>query len=659
MDWHFPKSDPAGDVNIASYSRTVIEGERTISGLEIFVREVLQNSLDAAIRADGLARKVTVDFRLREAHAHPQSPILQAMGWNSLRPHLEAAQRASERRMDRYQFPKPGDLENHEMQVLEIKETNTIGLVGPERIEREEDYFTMPGQTPKAYRALCRDDARREKISLGAGGTFGLGKAVLWRASAIQTVLFFSRLSTQAGGVFHRAAAQARLCTHYVPPSEYRGLGFGGQMETGFCAPLRERSASMFARALGLDLREQPQEVGTSIIIPFWERPRPRRDDEEVETIALLARYAARYFWPAIVEGRLEVTATNGRTTINANDCLVLYAPFIDLYGRVRNGQHRAGDAPVEDIPLTVPPGPPSLRRSPDFQRERQTRVRCAMRLVNTQDPSERVQEELLSRVAEIRGQGMVIGYQRLTGRARVKPFVGLALGGQMADSSDGGVRGDMLLGYSEHVTHTRWDEDAEALDSWPQSRSQIRSLLERIAGYFDRYAGIETPEPTGDLSDLQRGLIFPGAERGPDPPPPPGGTPHLRVRRFVREDNHYAFELRARVESGNQPMHVDFWLEAGVETGRASKEDRLDIQQQLRTVPPHLRTERFGNRSVRVHLPQFQADTDISITGKTETLPPDLLSVTAGQLKAKIQKFDTVEEPEQPPTGERTNAES
>src|SRR6266850_7825188 len=115
MDWHFPKSDPAGDVNIASYSRTVIEGERTISGLEIFVREVLQNSLDAAIRENGLARKVTVEFRLRSAHAHPQNPVMSAIGWNSLRPHLEAAQRASERRMDRYQFPKPSEIENREI----------------------------------------------------------------------------------------------------------------------------------------------------------------------------------------------------------------------------------------------------------------------------------------------------------------------------------------------------------------------------------------------------------------------------------------------------------------------------------------------------------------------------------------------------------------
>jgi hypothetical protein len=511
MNWHFPKSDPAGDVNIASYSRTVIEGERTISGLEIFVREVLQNSLDAAVRDNGVARKVKVEFCLRETQAHPQSPILRAMGWDSLRPHLDAAQRASERRMDRYQFPKPEALEQKQMGVLEIVETNTIGLVGPEKIEREEDYFTWhAGQTPKAYRALCREDARREKISLGAGGTFGLGKAVLWRASAIQTVLFFSRLSKPENGVFHRAATQARLCTHYVTQSEYRGLGFGGQMDGGFCAPLRERDAINFARALGSNLREQPQDVGTTIIIPFWERPKPRREDEDVDTVALLARYAARFFWPAIVDGRLEVTATDGETKIDANECLVLFAPFIELYRRSRANQQNANDAPHENVPLVVPPGPPSLRRLPDFQHERQTHVRCSMHLIKTDNPEERVQEELLCRVAEIRGSGMVIGYQKLTGRARVKPFVGLAIGGQMADSSDGGIRGDMLLGYSEHVTHTRWDEEAEALDNWPHARLCMRNVLERIAGYFDRHAGIETPDPTGDLSDLQRGLIIP-----------------------------------------------------------------------------------------------------------------------------------------------------
>src|SRR5215475_4937772 len=102
MDWHFPKSDPAGEVNITSYSRTVIEGERTISALEIFVREVLQNSLDAV---KDPAQKVTVNFRIRTLQGTALSTFLQAINWQSLKRFVAAASRASGQRMDRYRFP--------------------------------------------------------------------------------------------------------------------------------------------------------------------------------------------------------------------------------------------------------------------------------------------------------------------------------------------------------------------------------------------------------------------------------------------------------------------------------------------------------------------------------------------------------------------------
>jgi hypothetical protein len=129
MDWHFPKSDPAGEANIASYSRTIIEGERTISGLEIFVREALQNSLDAA---KDTTRKVTVQFRLRTLLGTGLATFFQALNWPDLKKFAAAASRASSQRMDRYRFPEPAELENGVVRVLEINETNTIGLIGPD-----------------------------------------------------------------------------------------------------------------------------------------------------------------------------------------------------------------------------------------------------------------------------------------------------------------------------------------------------------------------------------------------------------------------------------------------------------------------------------------------------------------------------------------------
>jgi DNA (cytosine-5)-methyltransferase 1 len=97
MHWHFPQSDPAGEVNIASYSRTVIEGERTISACEIFVREVLQNSLDAAKNP---TEKVTVQFRIRTLQGGALTAFKQAMDWAGLQRFVTAASRASMQRMD-------------------------------------------------------------------------------------------------------------------------------------------------------------------------------------------------------------------------------------------------------------------------------------------------------------------------------------------------------------------------------------------------------------------------------------------------------------------------------------------------------------------------------------------------------------------------------
>jgi hypothetical protein len=648
MDWHFPKSDPAGEANIASYSRTVIEGERTISALEIFVREVLQNSLDAAKDTN---QKVIVQFRLRVLQGTALTAFFQAINWPALKRYVTAASRASSQRMDRYRFPDPTALEHGVVRVLEINESNTIGLIGPDRMIREEDYRTWPGETPKAYRALCRDDARREKVSLGSGGTFGLGKAVLWRASAIQTVLFFSRLSVPFDGVTHRAAGQARLCTHIIPPNEHRGIGFGGIMDGAFCAPLRNQVAVQFARAVGLSPRSEESSYGTSIIIPFWEQPKPKRDDDEENSPGLLAKYAARFFWPALDSGKLEVVATDGERTSNANEHMVFYQPFIELYRRMQSNQPLQRDARFENIPVVVPRTPPPLERG-----QANTFVRCGASFINPDNPAERVQEDFLGKVAEIRGQGMVIGYQKVTGNTRIKPFVGLALGGRVADQSDAGIQGDMLLGFSEHVTHTRWDEDAEALDTWTNSRARIRDLLSRMKGYFIRVAGNEAPTPTGDLSALQQGLLIPGIGRGPIFDPPPPGVPQLRTKRFEREGDHYSFEFHARMEASTTPMRLTMWVEAGVESGRPSKEDRLEIDQ-LMTVPRNLRVERAGNGKVHVEIPALQEPTQIRVSGKTSDLPPQLLSVTEGRLRAKIVRQTEPEDRDQETLAENTYA--
>lgn len=100
MDWEFYKRGEAGDAYAASQSRIIIEGDHTISPLEIFVREVLQNSLDAALTD----QKVGVHFRLRKiSQPSARDAFLKALGWSKLKERVAAATSALRiRRFDRY-----------------------------------------------------------------------------------------------------------------------------------------------------------------------------------------------------------------------------------------------------------------------------------------------------------------------------------------------------------------------------------------------------------------------------------------------------------------------------------------------------------------------------------------------------------------------------
>lgn len=625
MDWDFQKRSLAGDNDAASKSRIIIEGDHTITPFEVFVREVLQNSRDAALNGG----KVSVKFKLRTIGSPGQrSNFLEALGWPKLKARVEASNRIRISRDEPPEFADPSALEHGALRVLEICETGTIGLVGPEAVLSEQDERRMPGEPPKAYIALARDDARREKQGLGSGGTYGLGKAVLWAASQIQTVVFFSRLAIPYQGKFHRAAAQARLGPHFLGNIPYRGLGYGGHL-TDWCHPLVEQQALQMATRMGVSRRENPEDVGTTILIPFWAEP--NNDDDELPTHVKIAKYAARYFWPAIVDNKLEVIAedSDGEEE-DAADHLTHFQPFIDLYQRLKKQELGKNDVKPEAIHFAVPPGPPPLRGNPS-----QTFVTAGMAFAVRDDE---VREDFNRKVACIRGQGMVVGYAKMTGNTLVRPFVGIALAGRAADSSDRGVRGDVLLGFSEYVTHTRWDERSPSLSRyWTAARPVVREILQKMRDYFERNSRVEQAATGDAMTALEQGLRFPGpGKTGGPPPPPPPGQPLLRLQSFTREDSRYSFEVRARFAAANNAAAIDIWIEPGMETGNATKVDRFPLKD-IHTVPTGLRIETLENGKLRVSVPTFQSDTQVRITGSTEEIAAEVFAISEGLFKAAL----------------------
>ena len=154
----------------------------------------------------------------------------------------------------------------------------------------------------------------------------------------------------------------------------------------------------------------------------------PPRDVEGRAEHELIAQFAARYFWPAITDKKLVVTAESAQGEIaEAAKALDKYIPFIELYKRVRSGERGEKDVEPKQIDVSVP-----AFAAMGYKKQKETFALAAMCEVQETE----VWPEFCRRVARIRGQGMVIGYWAATGNKVVKPYIGLALGGRAIDTS-------------------------------------------------------------------------------------------------------------------------------------------------------------------------------------------------------------------------------
>jgi hypothetical protein len=634
MEWVFEQIADFAGGHAVMIDRIITKGE--ISEMEIFVREVLQNSLDAALLGkDNKAKPVHVHFRFRRLdNRKEKDSFLEALGWGAIKQHLDACNRYHGTQQRAPMFHTGDELEKTPFTSLEISDSGTIGLIGPETIASERADAKKLGGQQKTFFALVRDNERREKQNLGAGGTYGLGKAVLWASSQIATVLFYSRLSAPFKGITCRAAAQSRMHLHYLPPDCKRsGRGYGGRKDEGNCIAIRDVNARSWAKQIGLYEGNEADEAGTTIVIPFWKRPGVSAACETLDDHVLIARFAARYFWPAIVEKRLVVTteSADGKRE-NAEAHCGTYKPFMDLYERVTHGTDTAEETSTHIFKVVVPAFP-----ALGYNSEKESFVKVAVKEVNESD----VSEDFCRTVALIRGQGMVIGYWRATGGKTVKPYVGLALGGRAVGPSDSGIYGDLLLGFAEGVTHTSWRVDSPNLDDWEDGKLPIRKLLQSMKNYFEENTAPIVPRSNKDLSVLEECLTFPGDDGG-DTPPRGGGGPHrLHLKPLVRENGRYLFEIDVTVPKGQAGFTFDISILAGLETeGAGSTNDRFNLS--VTELTPKgltgLKVEDVTKR-LRVTIPRVSKDTKIKIEGATETIDADLFKVSLGVLRAVTRK--------------------
>ncbi|MEV7770899.1 helix-turn-helix transcriptional regulator [Kitasatospora sp. NPDC086791] len=274
--------------------------------VSVLAREATQNSLDARLDR---AEPVRVRYTLHELTGEALARFREAIRWEDLRPHYEAltADGGKQSKVSRTIAAGLRDMYQHDRLVLlRVDDYNATGLTG-------DDYGDG------LFAAVVRRQLDSHKRDLGAGGSYGLGKATLWATSRLGLVLVNSTLSEP-----HEGRTERRLIGRLdLPWREVDGRACAGPAWFGRPDPTTESGEvvrSWWADeevVEGLHLTRDSAAPGTSFLIVgahdvaslvsvngAADEEENTEDDDSVHRMhARLVDALGRNFWAAMTGG--------------------------------------------------------------------------------------------------------------------------------------------------------------------------------------------------------------------------------------------------------------------------------------------------------------------------------------------------------------------
>jgi hypothetical protein len=408
---------------------------------EAFVREVLQNANDQGLPNDD---PVEVTFRFVTLTGDEKKEFIDGLGWDDgLGERIQAVAdtyngHRYERVVGRVNDP------DAELRLLVVEDRNTTGLTG-----------SWDGDSN--YAALVRDELYSSKQDDTAGGSYGLGKSVLWTFSGASTVIFNSHLIGEYKKDSPRLIARSKFPTHQLKEDDttYQGAGWLCQPIETDDGPRPESFWGEHASRLAEQLHvERPSISGTSaMVVEFQDPTRDERPD--VEDLAQeFVDASVKYFWPAIYRGDLEITIETPDKTLTADvESVPAIRPFVEAYEeRTADAQTlvNPGDVAGLNIPVNLPPRADGTE-TPDSS------VRLSARLASPADD-----DSYLNNIALFRGAGMVVKYYD---QSRIaygdRNFFGVIAAGEARSEgtpSDSDREIDRFLRFAEPPEHDEWE---------------------------------------------------------------------------------------------------------------------------------------------------------------------------------------------------------
>lgn len=279
--------------NIDALAATKAIGRPNLSQWHVFLRETIQNSWDARL---GHSIQFSVD-----AHTPDESQGVAFRDFFALVPPDRAFQHSDALSLFL------DDIE--EQTVLIVSDRSTRGLGGPTRADKP-----VEGRTD--FVDFVRNIGRDAAKTVG-GGTYGFGKAILWRSSACSTVVVHSR--TYVDDHFEtRLMAISLTASYNEGQRRFTGRHWWGVPDPATGAePLRGDAASDWADRLGFAPFGE-EETGTSLMVLG---PIAEHEGQSLQDVMESLHQAVLWWcWPHLVDRTIEVSLSIEGETVEIED---------------------------------------------------------------------------------------------------------------------------------------------------------------------------------------------------------------------------------------------------------------------------------------------------------------------------------------------------
>lgn len=334
-----------------------------------------------------------------------------------------------------------------ELSVLQIRDANTTGLVGP----------CVNG---KPFFAMLKASGQSQKSGTSTG-SYGIGKFAPFAVSELRTVFVSTVWEDDAGGLHHYVQGKSVLMSHLDADGQTRrGTGFWGVLKQ--CQPMTELNDAIpeWLRMSAPDSSLAGQSGTMLSIIGFM----PAKDWQNV-----LAANIAENFFGAIYRGELEVKIEQGPT--------ITAATLDSILANGKIGGSVADQAGEPERFANVASFLSALRGGNEVETVRTKNLHlgtCELRIL--------VGENLPKRVAVLRN-GMLIteGLPRLKRFSDFKEFAAV-----LECTAEKGLA---LLRAMEPPRHDAFEPDRLSPERRAQGRTALRELAEWVRKMLVRYA--------------------------------------------------------------------------------------------------------------------------------------------------------------------------